>query len=650
MAEIEKTRLLGGRSEAVSDETDSPTCCHGFSEGNGRFLAGKGDLSSTDLIDSDLGFCAVADSEQTREEDEPTPVVLAMTDEQLMISEGSDTIPVHKASNLAGNEGDKVRRPILGFNGATLNGDNGGQQEGVFNMVEFLRLANTVIDAGDRESRTVLEELKSKWKRHFGKEAFTRCFPATAPHKAPPIVERTPWRTLIPAGDGEKTVGNCSGLKMGLLPAKTRLSGDFDGGSASKKLYRGAGSVSELIPARKSEVQPAIARADVERVHDDVAPVIDDVVADAVADCSADVIADEECDVTADADCDVTADADCDVTNDADCDVIADADSTKSPTGDEEGAPADGEEGEGDDGRQEVSHISGEQHVFPAEPEKTMSERLEEEDSNPSSHGIGEGKSRFLAGKGEIGYTVSSSEKLGFCAAKETEQTHMEDEAILSSSAKQTMGEDDPRIAEDENEFLMRKNMDLGLIMKDFEVQQKLGFSGKSAAEEDERTQTKKLTHDEIFSTTEGCKTIEGDGKNSTMENNHSLTTVHEKSKIGFIDGATSKAVNGGSTGSRSPAEFNFEEFMMLANKVLDGDETSMEALNNLKIRWEAKFGRSYRSVAVPSYIRFRNPWRCSIPPRRNILTGKQADEMNNTTAVTGFSTSPENRSSSDSG
>ncbi|KAL2252839.1 UNVERIFIED_CONTAM: hypothetical protein Sindi_0078600 [Sesamum indicum] len=293
MAEIEKMRLLGGRSKAVSDETDSPTCCHGFSQGNRRFLAGKGDLSNTDLIDSDLGFCAVADSEQTREEDEPTPVVLAMTDEQLMISEGGDTIPVHKASNLAGNEGDK---PTLLSTPVTVN----------------------------RERRW--KKHKSKWKRRFGKEVVARCFPTTAPHKAPPIVKRTPWRTLIPAGDGGKTIGNCSGLKMGLLPVKTRLSGDFDDGSASKKMDRGAGSVSELIPARKSEVRPAIARADVERVHDDVAPEIDDAVADAVADCSADVIADEECDVTADADCDVTNDADCDVIADADCDVTADAD------------------------------------------------------------------------------------------------------------------------------------------------------------------------------------------------------------------------------------------------------------------------------------------------------------------------------------
>ncbi|KAL2251973.1 UNVERIFIED_CONTAM: hypothetical protein Sindi_2319600 [Sesamum indicum] len=308
MAEIKKTRLLGGRSEAVLDETDSPSCCHGFSEGNGRFLAGKGDLFSAELIDSDLGFCAVADSEQTREEDEQTPVVLAMTDEQLMISEGGDTIPVHKASNLAGNEGDKVRRPILGFNGAPLNSDNGGQQEGVFNMLEFLRLANTVIDTGDRESRTALADLKSKWKCRFGKEAVARCFPATAPHKR-----------------GMEDKRSETALVMGLLPAKTRYSGDFEGGSASEKMDRGAGSDSELIPARKSEVRPAIARADVERVNDDVALEIDDAVADAVADCSADVIADEDCDVTADVNCDVTTDADYDVTDDADCDVVADA-------------------------------------------------------------------------------------------------------------------------------------------------------------------------------------------------------------------------------------------------------------------------------------------------------------------------------------
>ncbi|KAL2235705.1 UNVERIFIED_CONTAM: hypothetical protein Sindi_1302700 [Sesamum indicum] len=289
-----KDAPVGWPIEAVLDETDSPTFCHGFSEGNGRFLAGKGDLFSADLIDSDLGFCTVADSEQTREEDEPTPVVLAMTDEQLMISEGGDTIPVHKASNLAGNEGDKVRRPILGFNGAPLNSDNGGQHEGVFNMLEFLRLANTVIDAGDRESRTALDDLKSKWKRRFGKEAVARCFPATAPHEVPPIVKRKPWRTLIPTGDGGQTVGNYSGLKMGLLPAKTRFSGDFEGGSASEKMDR---------ENQKSDRR--LLGADVERVNDDVAPEIDDLVADVVADCSADVIADEECDVTADADYDI---------------------------------------------------------------------------------------------------------------------------------------------------------------------------------------------------------------------------------------------------------------------------------------------------------------------------------------------------------
>ncbi|KAL2248014.1 UNVERIFIED_CONTAM: hypothetical protein Sindi_2653700 [Sesamum indicum] len=119
-----------------------------------------------------------------------------------------------------------------------------------------------------------------------GRRPLLRCFPATAPHKAPPIVKRTPWENAD------------SGRGMEKKPSETAL---------------------------KSDRQ--LAKADVERAHDDVASEIDDAVADAVADCSAaDVIGDEECDVTADADCDVTADADCDVTNDADCDVTADAD------------------------------------------------------------------------------------------------------------------------------------------------------------------------------------------------------------------------------------------------------------------------------------------------------------------------------------
>ncbi|KAL2247968.1 UNVERIFIED_CONTAM: hypothetical protein Sindi_2649100 [Sesamum indicum] len=55
-----------------------------------------------------------------------------------------------------------------------------------------------------------------------------------------------------------------------------------------------------------------------------------------------------------------------------------------------------------------------------------------------------------------------------------------------------------------------------------------------------------------------------------------------------------SRAVNNGGNGpsSSSPRDFNLDEFLTLAHKVLDhGDSRAMEALNDLKRRWEARFG-----------------------------------------------------------
>ncbi|KAL2252757.1 UNVERIFIED_CONTAM: hypothetical protein Sindi_0070400 [Sesamum indicum] len=55
-----------------------------------------------------------------------------------------------------------------------------------------------------------------------------------------------------------------------------------------------------------------------------------------------------------------------------------------------------------------------------------------------------------------------------------------------------------------------------------------------------------------------------------------------------------SRAVNNGGNGSSSssPRDFNLDEFLTLAHKVLDhGDPQAMEALNELKRRWEARFG-----------------------------------------------------------
>ncbi|KAL2248191.1 UNVERIFIED_CONTAM: hypothetical protein Sindi_2671400 [Sesamum indicum] len=55
-----------------------------------------------------------------------------------------------------------------------------------------------------------------------------------------------------------------------------------------------------------------------------------------------------------------------------------------------------------------------------------------------------------------------------------------------------------------------------------------------------------------------------------------------------------SRAVNNGGNGSSSssPRDFNLDEFLTLAHKVIDhGDSQAMDALNELKQRWEARFG-----------------------------------------------------------
>ncbi|KAL2232496.1 UNVERIFIED_CONTAM: hypothetical protein Sindi_1429600 [Sesamum indicum] len=57
---------------------------------------------------------------------------------------------------------------------------------------------------------------------------------------------------------------------------------------------------------------------------------------------------------------------------------------------------------------------------------------------------------------------------------------------------------------------------------------------------------------------------------------------------LGFGGDATLKGVHGGSFSS----SFNLDEFLNLVNRVIDkGDEASMAALNDFKIRWQVHFG-----------------------------------------------------------
>ncbi|KAK4384146.1 hypothetical protein Sango_3087300 [Sesamum angolense] len=86
--------------------------------------------------------------------------------------------------------------------------------------------------------------------------------------------------------------------------------------------------------------------------------------------------------------------------------------------------------------------------------------------------------------------------------------------------------------------------------------------------------------------------------------------------------------------GQESPCsvgeEFNFDEFYDLANRVLNGDTTSMANLNSLKDRWEQKFKARRYPVLRPVTGRPSTPFRprVSLLPRRNVRTGLDAGSM----------------------
>ncbi|KAL2235674.1 UNVERIFIED_CONTAM: hypothetical protein Sindi_1299600 [Sesamum indicum] len=68
-----------------------------------------------------------------------------------------------------------------------------------------------------------------------------------------------------------------------------------------------------------------------------------------------------------------------------------------------------------------------------------------------------------------------------------------------------------------------------------------------------------------------------------------------------FGGGASSKVDHGGP----SPSSFNLDEFLKLANRVIDqGDDASMAALRDLQIRWKTRFGDGGNRCATPMVAR----------------------------------------------
>ncbi|KAL2237659.1 UNVERIFIED_CONTAM: hypothetical protein Sindi_0957600 [Sesamum indicum] len=135
---------------------------------------------------------------------------------------------------------------------------------------------------------------------------------------------------------------------------------------------------------------------------------------------------------------------------------------------------------------------------------------------------------------------------------------------------------------------------------------------------EDEPTRTEKPMKEGSYSTQDCYNNVVGMGGVIPMAKDASLVSIQGNPKLGF---GASKDANGGRSAIYSPAAFNLDEFLGLANKVLDGDESARAALLDLKNRWENKFGRSYwkRTWAAPATAGL-------LKPRRHLLPAKGMD------------------------
>ncbi|KAL2252874.1 UNVERIFIED_CONTAM: hypothetical protein Sindi_0082100 [Sesamum indicum] len=85
-----------------------------------------------------------------------------------------------------------------------------------------------------------------------------------------------------------------------------------------------------------------------------------------------------------------------------------------------------------------------------------------------------------------------------------------------------------------------------------------------------------------------------------------------------------SRAVNNGGNGSSSPRDFNLDEFLTLAHKVIDhGDSQAMDALNELKRRWEARFGIEKSRLPAKSLNVDEHPFARELKQLRPAVRGR---------------------------
>ncbi|KAL2246937.1 UNVERIFIED_CONTAM: hypothetical protein Sindi_2546000 [Sesamum indicum] len=99
---------------------------------------------------------------------------------------------------------------------------------------------------------------------------------------------------------------------------------------------------------------------------------------------------------------------------------------------------------------------------------------------------------------------------------------------------------------------------------------------------ETEKTHVEKAKETDGFPTIDEFSGVVRDGGDVPLRKDPSLPSVEGCVELGFGGGDLKRAVNGGCDDSSSPANFNIDEFITLANRVMDGDTNSIAVLNDL--------------------------------------------------------------------
>ncbi|KAL2224812.1 UNVERIFIED_CONTAM: hypothetical protein Sindi_2935000 [Sesamum indicum] len=125
-------------------------------------------------------------------------------------AEGSPRVSMGEeglSTTKGGEMGAETATADLEFGGSV---DHGGPSSSSFNLDEFLKLANRVIDQGDEASMAALHDLQIRWKSRFGDRRNRCATPMVARGQERPMTEKLlkARRCLLPRIAGQTTVGN----------------------------------------------------------------------------------------------------------------------------------------------------------------------------------------------------------------------------------------------------------------------------------------------------------------------------------------------------------------------------------------------------------------------------------------------------------